>query len=96
MAYGALIIGNSIGEHTSGKTMRGTAIGYGGQFCQRLQTLFGLIFTLFDRPGKALHPLGPPTSTMLSPSPSHLLPLHEASFHFIDAHIVKHGIGGKG
>jgi len=35
----------------------GTAIGYGGQFDQPLQTRFGLIFSSFDRPGKVLHPV---------------------------------------
>jgi hypothetical protein len=48
----------------------GTAIGYGGQFDQPLQMRFGLIFSSFDRPGKVLHPVGPPASTVLSPSPS--------------------------
>ena len=71
-------------------------MGDGGQFDQPLQTRFGLIFSSFDRPGKVLHPVGPPASTVLSPAPSCPLPFHGASSSFIHAHNVKHGIGGKG
>jgi hypothetical protein len=76
--------------------LSGTAIGYGGQFDQPLQTRFGLIFSSFDRPGKVLHPGGPPASSMLLPSANCLLPFHGATFYFIHAYLMKHGISDKG
>ena len=44
--------GGKLQEKRPGERQEGTAIGYGGQFCQRLRTLFGLIFSLFNRPEK--------------------------------------------
>jgi hypothetical protein len=73
----------------------GTAVGYGGQFDQLLQTHFGLVLPSFDRPGSSLHPVAP-HHYLLSSSPSRPRPFRGASSHLSGSQMVENGTGGRG
>src|SRR2546421_10725491 len=66
---GPLAVGTVFHWQTSGLHI-GTAIGYGGEFDQLLQTHFGRALSSCDYSGRPLHPVRP-HAPLLASSPSH-------------------------